>query len=73
MCKKDRRELNKYRSLGKPEELAKPVFCRECRHVECVLPYLDLTNGHVLHMEYRCSLSRLWMRPNDYCSRGCRE
>lgn len=73
MCKKDWRELKTYRALGRPEELEKPVFCRECRHVECALPSVDPTSGHVLHMEYRCSLSRLWMRSYDYCSRGIKE
>ena len=60
MCKKKEWwELKTYRALGRPEELEKTVFCRECRHVECALPSVDPTSGHVLHMEYRCSLSRL--------------
>lgn len=29
MCEKEWWELRAYRSLGRPEELAKPVFCRE--------------------------------------------
>lgn len=73
MCKKDWRELNEYRSLGKPEELTKPVFCRECRHLEYEFPHVSVTSGCAMRVEYRCSISRLWMTPNDYCSRGIKE
>ncbi len=72
MCKKDWRELNEYRSLGKPGELVKPVYCRECKNLEFHLPHVDMT-GYVTRVEYRCSISRMWMQLNDYCSRGCRE
>ena len=73
MCKKDWRELNEYRSLGKPGELVMPVYCRECRHLEYDLPHVSVTSGCAMRIEYRCSISRLWMTPNDYCSRGRRE
>ena len=31
---------------------------------------MDINTGKVLYMEYKCFLSRMWMREGDYCIRG---
>lgn len=40
---------------------------------EYEFPHVSVTNGCAMRVEYRCSISRLWMTPNDYCSRGIKE